>query len=89
MIIKLIILVWLIVFGVCKIIQTSENFSIVLNSIYLYKLHCIDESKKPMVDYDDMKPYSLSVLKILDWGYKHILPPEKYEIVEPFIQRSK
>jgi hypothetical protein len=37
------------------------------------------------VDYSDMCPYSISLIKIWDWGYKHILPKEKFLIIKPYL----
>ena len=37
------------------------------------------------VTYDDMESYEKTLFRIWDWGYKRILPPDKFEIVKPYI----
>lgn len=35
--------------------------------------------------YDNMEPYDKTFWRFWDWGYKRILPPEKFKLVEPYI----
>lgn len=35
--------------------------------------------------YDNMEPYDKTFRRFWDWGYKRILPPEKFKLVEPYI----
>lgn len=37
------------------------------------------------VEYDDMESYEATFIRVWDWGYTRILPPEKFEIIKPFI----
>lgn len=38
------------------------------------------------VDWKDMESYDKTLFRFWDWGYKRILPPDKYEIIKPFIK---
>ena len=37
------------------------------------------------VSYDDMESDNKTLLRLWDWGYTRILPPEKFELIKPFI----
>jgi hypothetical protein len=39
------------------------------------------------VGYDDMRDYDSTVMRIFDWGYKNILPEDKFEIIKPYIHK--
>ena len=38
--------------------------------------------------YDNMEPYDKTFWRFWDWGYKSILPPEKFKLVEPYIDKD-
>jgi hypothetical protein len=61
----------------------------IINAICNYALYCIDNSMEQLVDYDDMRSFDASMYRLFDWGYKHVLPKEKFEIIKPFILESK
>lgn len=37
------------------------------------------------VDFDDLEGYNKTLLRLWDWGYTRILPPEKFEIIRPYV----
>lgn len=41
------------------------------------------------VDYDDMEPYEYTLWRLWDWGYKRILPRDKYMYIKPYIDKIK
>ena len=41
------------------------------------------------VQTKDMEDFRQTVYRLTDWGYKRILPKEKYELVKPFINRKE
>ena len=72
---------------------TSLNHKIILDAIYEYRRNAIEmgtyDIAKMLVDYTDVEYYSITLLRIWDWGYTRILPPEKFEIIKPFIKGEK
>lgn len=84
-----IILLVISIYIAAKNTRTFIVHNAILNAISIYRHSCIDKNEKPIVWYDDMESYNLTMLKFWDWGYKHILPPEKYEIIKPFINIKK
>ena len=71
---------------------TSLNRKIILDAIYEYRRNAIEmgtyKIAKTLVVYDDIENYYTTLLRIWDWGFKHILPPEKFELIEPFIKKG-
>lgn len=58
----------------------------ILAAIRDYGIDCIYKGKQPMVNYDDVEEYDSTLYRFWDWGYKNILPKEKYEIIKPYIK---
>lgn len=66
--------------------------SIICRAIYKYHMEMIRQGNgkgKYLVEYDDMENYDRTLFRFWDWGYKHILPPEKFEIIKPYIEVEK
>lgn len=80
-----------------KIQVTYRNHSIIVDAIFAYRMDAIDKAAKNgtiltdgvkyEVNYDDMRDYDSTVMRIFDWGYKHILPDDKFEIIKPYIHK--
>lgn len=70
---------------------THFNRMLVLNAIYLYRRDLIEQDKydEAQVNMDDMESYDKTLWRLWDWGYKRILPPEKFEIIKPYIDVIK
>ena len=75
---------------------TYHNFNIISDAIYKYSIDAIDKAVKNgtildgvkyEVEYDDMRDYNSTVMRIFDWGYKNILPEDKFEIIKPYIHK--
>lgn len=75
---------------------TYRNHNIIADAIFAYRMDAIDKACKNgtimygvkyEVNYDDMRDYNETVMRIFDWGYKHILPEDKFEIIKPFIRK--
>lgn len=58
----------------------------ILYAILNYKLRCINNKETAKVDYGDMESYNRTLYRLWDWGYTHILPKEKFEIIKPYIE---
>ena len=61
----------------------------ICDAIFRYKVQNIldgrDENPN-FVDYTDMESYEKTLFRIYDWGYKNILPKDKFNIIKPFIE---
>lgn len=70
---------------------TYRKRVIILNAIYLYRRELIEQDKydEAQVNMDDMESYDKTLWRLWDWGYKRILPPEKFEIIKPYIEDVK
>lgn len=70
---------------------THFNRMLVLNAIYLYRRDLIEQDKydEAQVNMYDLESYGKTLWRLWDWGYEHILPPEKFEIIKPYIKDIK
>lgn len=95
----MIFLVLYILFFVMAIIFLIKNFityhwhTLIVDAIFWYYVDCessleIDLREK-LVCYNDLESYDATLFRFWDWGYKHILPKEKFEIIEPYIKKVK
>lgn len=62
----------------------------IMNAIHRYNMACLDRwygsnERLITINYSDMEPYDKTLYRFFDWGYEHILPKEKYEIIRPYI----
>lgn len=97
--ILLIISVLFVFVGVIMLIKDSvtyRNYEIIMDAIFDYSMDAIDKAAKNgtifdgvkyEVNYDDMRDYNTTLFRIFDWGYKNILPSDKFKIVEPYIHK--
>lgn len=74
-----------------KFVVTELNFTKIEDSIFKYHLTQMVEGT---YDPDEcLYKYEKSVVKVFlnsfDWGYKHILPPDKYELVKPYLENEE
>lgn len=67
--------------------STYKNHGIIINAIHAYKSYQIKHGNYSNleVDYEDIEHYNKTFMRMWDWGYTRILPPEKFKIIEPFI----
>lgn len=68
--------------------NTYRNRTIISDAIADYSMHKIDRCQwnSIEVDFDDMESYEATFVRWWDWGYTRILPPEKFEIIKPYIR---
>lgn len=76
---------------------TYRNHTVIADAIFDYRMNAIDkavkngtiveEGVKYEVNYDDMRDYNETVMRIFDWGYENILPKDKFEIIKPYIHK--
>ncbi len=78
------------VFIFIKNLNTCKQHGKISDAIHKYNICCIrTRLYDNMVDYSEMEHYDQTLFRLWDWGYKRILPPEKFELVKPFIERSE
>lgn len=61
----------------------------ITDAIFRYHMHCLmsgDYEGARLVTFEDMESYDTTMYRIWDWGYKRILPPDKFELIRPFIK---
>lgn len=71
---------------------TYKHQCLICDAIYLYHIDVIENTEHPHVydvEFDDMEDYDRTFTRWWDWGYKRILPPEKYEIIKDYIPKAK
>lgn len=66
---------------------TFRNHAIITDAIYAYRSYQIKHGNYSHfeVGYEDKEDYNETFMRMWDWGYTRILPPEKFKIIEPFI----
>ena len=69
--------------------NTYRNHKKIVDAIFAYKLWCLnhgDYAAMQRVDYEHEESYERTLFRLWDWGYKRILPPDKLELIKPFIK---
>lgn len=73
-----------------KLSVTMENRLIITQAIFKYQLDASKcEEFEWTVDYSDMESYDRTLWRLWDWGYKRILPKEKFEYLGDYIGKEK
>ena len=67
--------------------NTHKQRMRILKAIFAYQKSRLNVGDTNFaVDYSDMELYDETDDRLWDWSYKRILPPEKFEIIKPFIK---
>ena len=70
---------------------TYRNHIIICDAIYAYHEYLIEagpyDPTNLNVTFEDMEDYDATIRRFWDWGYKRILPHEKFELIKPFIKQ--
>lgn len=67
--------------------NTFRNMEKIIDAIYIYQLECLTDNSSTAVDYYDMRSYERVLFRFWDFGYKHILPEEKFKLIEAYIKK--
>ena len=84
---------FVLIYFLVKNFVTYHWHKLITNAIFLY--HVSVESileidiREKIVSYNDAESYDSTLFRFWDWGYKHILPKEKFEIIKPYIKKAK
>lgn len=78
------------IFMIIKNENAYQQHMLITYAIGLYQLDKIDKREYDYeVDFHDEEPYDKTLWRLWDWGYTRILPPEKFEIIKPYIAKVK
>lgn len=76
-----------------KVEVTYRNHIIISSAIHRYSIQLIKEGRYDItafpVKYEDMEDFDDTQKRFWDWGYTRILPPEKFELIKPYIKPYK
>ena len=67
--------------------RAIKMHNVILQAIRDHHTDCIKKRTTFSVDFDDMEDFNKTLRRWWDWGYKRILPKEKLEIIEKFIDK--
>lgn len=75
--------------------ENTEKQQVLINKA-IFEYHCdliskglFNEFFEPVVDYKDMESYNRTFRRLWDWGYKRILPRDKYLYIKQYIEKVK
>lgn len=84
------VLIIIVVYYIMMIIKnniTYRNHKKILNAINCYNYDMITEGKPDnIIHCSDMMDYDKSLNNLFDWGYKSILPKNKFEKIKNYIK---
>lgn len=65
--------------------HAGKMHRVIMEAIHYYHADCIKKRTTFDVDYTDMEDYYKTCRRWWDWGYKRILPKDKFEIIQKYI----
>lgn len=75
------------VFRIVKCDVTRRNHDVIIDAIYEYTSDALTNQYEIKVGYGDMESFEETDNRLWDWGYTRILPPEKFELIKPYIKK--
>ena len=89
----LIVTVLMLAFFILMLVKNDnalKNRGIIIEAIYEYNTIMIASNKRrDKIKYADMESYDDTLYRWWDWGYENILPPDKFEIIKPYIKNNR
>lgn len=67
--------------------RVFANHMKILHAIDAYREDMAIKRMEPKVDYLDVPSIDHSYRRFWDWGYKHILSPDKFQLIEKYIAK--
>jgi hypothetical protein len=75
---------------IVRCLVTYRNHDIIIDAMYAYHVDAIKRGKcEYEVNWSDIEEFDDTFRRLWDWGYKNILPKEKYEIIKDYIKSKK
>ena len=65
----------------------NRNYNIIMHAIHNYRMDTYSRHRIPEINYEDMIDIADLHKRFWDWGYKHILTPDKYEVIKNYIKK--
>lgn len=83
----------LIVFGVVLFIRTNvayRNQTIIGDAVLAYSIDMINRDMFEAIEvrFRDIEPFERTMFRLWDFGYTRLLPPDKFEIIRPYIEEK-
>lgn len=75
------------VFYQLKTLNTKKQREKIHKAIFKYQMRYVANDETVTVFFDEMEEHEKTLYRFWDWSCKRILPPEKFKIIEPFIER--
>lgn len=69
--------------------RAQKMHNVIMYAIANYHTACIQYGATFNVDFSDMEHYDKTCRRWWDWGYKRILPKEKFELVKEYIKKKE
>ena len=57
-------------------------------AILKYRFECLQKHDIPLVSYEDKEDVSRTASRFWNWNESQILPPDKYEIIKPYLDEE-
>ena len=70
-----------------KIKNTKKQRDKIHKAIFKYQMRYVANEATVTVFFDEMETYEETLFRFWDWSCKRILPPDKFKIIQPFIER--
>lgn len=87
------IIYFVLIYFLVKNFVTCHWHKLIVYAIFWYHMSAESilerEQREKLVCYNDLESYDATLFRFWDWGYKRILPKEKYRIIEPYIKKAK
>lgn len=90
--VTLAILIGVAVFLMILLVKNDRTFIMRMkigDAVLAYQLDMIDHHDIPsanLISVWESEPYKKTLWRLWDWGYTRILPPEKFELIKPYIK---
>lgn len=66
--------------------RTYRLQTLFIEAIDMYQTEKISKGEFTYdVEFDDLEEYNKTLFRMWDWGYTRLLPPEKLEIILPYV----
>lgn len=88
----LVILIGFAVFLMILLVKNDWTFRMRMkidDAVLAYQLDMIDHHDIPsanLISVWESEPYEKTLWRLWDWSYTRILPPEKFELIKPYIK---
>ena len=84
----LVFILFMLLYIAVKNANTAKKRYLIIAAIFKHNMHWIEMGigRPFVIDYPDMESYYKTLFRLWDWGYTRILPPDKFDIIEPFIE---